>query len=105
MKIFSDISNLLKIYSRRGISIYMIDSTENKKPLNDFKKVSNGVTRQISTENIFWDSIIEFIMELKSTKIFQWINKHPQLALSIIMIGGLIIMGTFFTFLIYIIMR
>ena len=105
MKIFSDISNLFKIFARRIIFVYMVDSPENKKSSKDFKKVSDGVIKQISTEGIFWNSIFEFILEFKDTKIFQWIKKHPQMALSIIIIWGLIIMGTFFTFMLFIILK
>jgi hypothetical protein len=105
MKIFSDILNLFKIFARRIIFVNMIDNTENKKSTKDYTKVSDDVVKQIRTESLFWNSILEFIMEFKDTKTFQWINKHPQLSLTLLIIWGLIIMGTFFTFVIFIIIK
>lgn len=83
----------------------MIDSQGSGKPSKDFKKVSDGVIKQISTESVFWNTIFEVIMEFKDTKIFQWIKDHPQLALGIIIFWGLIIMGTFFTFVIFMVLK
>ncbi len=104
MKIFSNISVLLKSAARRIFFINMIENPENRKSPKDFKKVSDNVIKQISTESFFWNSILEFIMEFKDTSFFQWIKKHPQLSMTIIIIWGLFIMGTFFTFLIYIVL-
>ncbi|MCU0822082.1 MAG: hypothetical protein MUC95_06355 [Spirochaetes bacterium] len=85
--------------------VNIIDSQEKGGPSKDLKKVSDNVVKQISTENVFWNTIIEIIMEFKDTKGFQWISKHPQLAVSIIVIWGLIIMGIFFAFMAYIILK
>lgn len=105
MKIFLNISGLIKIFARRIAFAYMIDNQEKNKSYDDFKKVSDTVTKKISAEGIFWNAILEFIMEFNNTKVFKWIKNHPQLAISIVIIWGLIIMGTFFTFLAFIILK
>lgn len=82
-----------------------MEDNQEKKFSEDKEKINGNVVKQISTEKIFWNSILEFLMEFSDTRIYQWIKAHPQLSIALIIIWGLMIMGMFFTFIIFILMR
>lgn len=45
-------------------------------------------------------TVLNFIMQFKNTKAFLWVKTHPQLSLSIVITGGIIIMVMFLIFIV-----
>lgn len=72
-------------------------SKDNEAPEADVEKEADE--EKIVYNPAFSNSIFEFIIQYKDTKIFQWVHRHPRLSILIIVIWGIIILSMFFVFL------